>query len=255
MSTEESNTSAMKYFKGHFHDEWTYACKKSTVWWTLGSLLALIIHNITRNAVYYLQPDDPEEFQVLRDLGFEALPDTSDKAWLPEVFFAITFFGGFWVIFAPLFLPFPVLALQLSLRFLVTFLVLSYLRSLAYIVTILPAPADHCNPSDSDYDPPEDAWDVVLFMRPWSGCGDLVFSGHTILLGTAIWFFYKYGRHVFSKGLYTAWLTTILLTGIVTLLAIISAHHHYTVDVIAGVYIVPIWLYLSYVFVPDPFPE
>lgn len=115
-------------------------------------------------------------------------------------------------------------------------------RTLFYLSTSLPAPADHCLPGGLCYRSPSNVYDIFFVFYPKS-CGDLIFSGHVLTTCILTLITQRYAAKILGSGKLevavrgTAW----LLFGALGPL-IIAARNHYTVDVLAGYIITPlIW--------------
>lgn len=84
-------------------------------------------------------------------------------------------------------------------RFTKVLLIAQTLRCIAFLVTSLPGPNYHCRPGAPDYAPPEGWFDVVARQDAFKGCGDLVFSSHTIFLMLCALVIQKYSTHTTFK--------------------------------------------------------
>lgn len=109
-------------------------------------------------------------------------------------------------------------------RYLVILGTLYLLRSPMIALTVLPAPMLYCV---ADYD--ENIWyDTLLLMAQMRvSCGDVFFSGHTIIFASSY--------HVYRT--YSPWplLTTVVgFTSFFGMFSLILATYHYSIDVLAG---------------------
>lgn len=103
------------------------------------------------------------------------------------------------------------------------------LRCLTFLVTLLPPPARHCQ---SAWSPPTTMHQVFNpFVSPRTGCGDEMFSGHT-LHGTLITLM------VCRYFAYRRFLPAIAIVNLTLLaLSLIIFRSHYTADVVAALYV------------------
>lgn len=124
--------------------------------------------------------------------------------------------------------------------------ILRLLRTITFLSTILPAPADHCQPGAGAV-PPETVWDILFTLR--DGCGDLLFSGHMCFAMVLACIMQKYGRYTPLKVF--IWCASCVL-GIM----IVAARKHYSVDVILAAYTVPLVFIALERYFPDmPMPK
>jgi hypothetical protein len=109
------------------------------------------------------------------------------------------------------------------------------IRAITVVLTVLPNPLVECesNPSDNLF---YDALQIFLLKR--TTCGDVFFSGHTIIftLAGAIWT--TYSRNSMMRTL----MTVISFLGMISL---VGSAYHYTVDVMFG-YFVTSWVWAMY---------
>jgi len=180
-----------------------------------------------------------EDQPVLVDLGYKAfafIPES--QQWVPEVFeFSIMFFVVAFTI-SPLFMKRDFYGIHLLNRFLLVTLSALVGRVVAFTVTVLPSPAEHCRAGDPSFDPPTDAYSIFLNINALDGCADLIYSGHT-MFATAFWLMYvHYGKSRVIK-------VVMFIALIAMALMIIAAHHHYSVDVWLALFVTP-WIYLTF---------
>ncbi|GMI21132.1 hypothetical protein TeGR_g6169, partial [Tetraparma gracilis] len=115
------------------------------------------------------------------------------------------------------------------------------LRSITFLSTILPGPADHCQDIDNEHYSPPTQYEVFYRFDASYGCGDLIFSSHFIFTLTC-------------ALLVTHYINIKLITGIAWTLAatlfilVIASHKHYSVDLVVASYTVPlVWhFWLNY---------
>ncbi len=205
------------------------------------------IHKVCTNVAYYLHV----QRQPLRDLGFELFPALPRQA---QVLSEILFFALFLSTLAFMASPFFVRSHShlftgvMVVRFLGVCFFAQILRCITFLVTILPGPNYHCRPQSPDYNPPRAFSD--FFFRPdaFYGCGDLLFSSHTIFVLLCTLTYTKFADGVWIKR--GMWLLVVVF-GIL----VVSARKHYSVDIIVAWYTVPL-LWIAYErFFPEKIPS
>ena len=146
------------------------------------------------------------------------------------------------------------------MRVLIALGIAQILRILSFLGTALPGAATQCrlnfdqecldtlaaNASVSvcavpnpQFDPPESTVDILFRIDAFSGCGDLMFSSHTIYTLTFILTMIKYWYNIYLV-VYT------LVIQLVVAVLIVAARKHYTIDVFTALYVVPmVWFLLE----------
>lgn len=109
------------------------------------------------------------------------------------------------------------------------------LRALTVTLTVLPNPLTQCE-SQPDNDLFYDAY-LLLTMKRVS-CGDVFFSGHSIIftISTAIWT--TYSRATLVNSLFT-------VSAFMGMFSLVASAYHYSIDVIFG-YLVTMWIWNHY---------
>jgi hypothetical protein len=121
--------------------------------------------------------------------------------------------------------------------------VLNLLRTVSFLVTQLPGPAEHCRPGSPTYNPPKTVFERASFQK---GCGDLLFSGHTMTLTTCAMLLDDVLSTASSQSsTWSQWRRRILRAALwlyVLLFAVlvVAARKHYTVDVLVALYTAPL---------------
>jgi len=220
----------------------------------------------------------------LHDMGFALLPDISRSEWaaVSEYLTAVMFATLFGMILHTLICDISPRksAVVLARRYLICVCVLQALRIASFLVTLLPGPAAHCRPLQDTYTEPKGAtptapwsthangakeftyefkdsmyddfyarspqnWkDVMFSMDATTGCGDLMFSSHTIFsMSTVCLVFMNY-----------EWALRIFAVVVQLVLAplIIASRKHYTLDVLTSLYATPLVWFVILKLVPDP---
>jgi len=205
------------------------------------------VHLVATNVAYYMHtPREP-----LHDLGFALLPAlTPIQQLASEVvfWFIVLFTAGFAI--TPFFVAYarPVYTVQMVARFAAVCMYAQALRIITFLVTSLPSPNYHCRPEAPDYNPPRTLLTILNPMEkdPYKGCGDLVFSSHTIFVMLCVMTLMRYAQWLPKK--YPA------VLALVFSVLVIMARKHYTLDVVVALYTVPL-LWLAYEqFRPDSLP-
>lgn len=235
-----------------------YLLLKSNYTWAvvlLGLFIQQILHGIHTNIVFANYEVRP----ILKDVSFSLLPHLQEEYfWVSEaIFYPILFFGVasllrsliVGIIFGS---PPPLKDchnfVTIGKRVLTQLIVCQTLRELSFSFTILPGPANHCqNAMHPDYHKPTSLNDVFFRVNVSHGCGDLIFSSHTIFSLTMC---LAVTRYMHSRlATYLVWTVQFFLLG-----CILASHKHYTVDVVVACYTVPLVWYLLQVVMKDPPP-
>ena len=98
------------------------------------------------------------------------------------------------------------------------------LRACTVVITVLPNPLLECQ-SEPHPDLMYDAF--LLFSARRVSCGDVFFSGHTIIFTTAILVWTTYSRSYALR-------TLAVLIGLAGMVSLIASAYHYTIDVLVG---------------------
>lgn len=184
-----------------------------------------------RLAFYLYKPTD----YILYDIGFEVVPELEDARIFSELCVAIlhgllalecifTFYDNF------------TSCVNLIRRYLMLSSIGHIIRSFTFVVTLLPGPAKHCNPSSPNFHPvlafkdifwSSDSWDSVFY-----NCGDLIFSGHVLHMVIGVCCIIYYHRKYFNNNR-MCWIIPLIP---IQIFFILSSRQHYTVDCIVGLY-------------------
>lgn len=211
----------------------------SNTWYYFVTITGIMVflHNILTNGVYFLHKPG----ERLLDIGFYMVPE------IPWLFSASDYLCNL-IIFAFLaFLTCPFFILPnrkpkpnrqffttaILLRFALSACTCVLLRCLSFLVTILPSPAKHCLPNSNLYNPPNGILEIMTRMDFFTGCGDLIFSSHTLLVLNVALTVHHYCE--FKAVKIFVWSLVALMMPL-----IISGRHHYTVDIVIASYVVPL---------------
>ncbi|POM58476.1 Transmembrane protein [Phytophthora palmivora] len=222
-------------------------------------------HAIFHNLAYYIQGHylSTEQRFTLYDLGYELMPEIHGFAsHLSDILVFAAIFGPaiILVLTIPLFRQEPgrprYLVIVLK-RCLLQLSICLIFRCISFLVTALPSPADHCelkfddaclaaNPNDPvpcvipnpEFNPPTvSEWFTRLDSL--NGCGDLMFSSHTIYTVSLILTMWKYWPNKYG-------ITIMVSMQIAIAFLIVASRKHYTLDVFSALYIVPLfWVTLE----------
>jgi hypothetical protein len=132
-------------------------------------------------------------------------------------------------------------------RYFKVLIVAQTLRMCCFLLTSLPGPNYHCRPGSLDYSPPKTAYDIFGRQDAFTGCGDLVFSSHTIFATLCALTLYKYCE---SKFVRHGVPFLVLLFGI----AVVSARKHYSLDIVVAWYTVTLLWLAADRYWPDSLP-
>ena len=222
--------------------------KRSWIWIVFGVITGLW-HNVASNIAYYVHtPQEP-----LWDIGFHIFPEYEPIEDVTEIMLILCLTGTGLFTLLPSFMNNPkhITSMLIVVRICQISGFTGILRTISFLSTSLPSPSHHCRPESTDYFPPSDASEIMSRMDPISGCGDLIFSGHTsnTLLMTLTVSHYSY----FLLPRWWKWITFGLCVPFVITMAsfIIIAQNHYTVDVVVALYTVP----LLYSFLCNVLPD
>ena len=218
------------------------------------ALVFQYVHNVATNFVYYLHvpADEP-----LRDLGFELLPALEEEAeqFVSEIIFIILIA----IIVSFVLYPFiergnderakPRFSVVMATRYARVLVMAQSLRIISFLATILPSPNYHCRTGSEEYNPPASAAEVFSRVDASFGCGDLIFSSHTIFVTLGALLINHYSKNRYLKAL--VWSLVVALGFLV-----VAARKHYTVDVVVAWYTCPLlWFYCSKTFKDDVLPN
>jgi hypothetical protein len=238
----------------------------------VGILFAAVmqfIHNLCHNYVYYLAwkynvyggPDNQ-----LTDMGFIGLEDTMRMDFAPNfclyLVAAISIALGFSIFFTRKLISNPSVHIaQMAWRACMVTCITIPLRCISFLVTILPAPADHCSPDL--WSPPETAYEIFTWFDVGGSCSDLIFSSH-MMYGLIATLTITHYTIMGLRGMPSTQLERSIKYSIVggawfivfyEGLAIIRQRVHYSIDVFTAGYVVPLVWLAFYHFVPmDPVP-
>lgn len=215
---------------------------------------------------------------VLDDLGYSLFPDlSSSAAALNANEYLATLIQGMTTAFlvVPYIISFQNRArphlMAIWLRLLRALASVHLLRTLTYMATSIPGPANHCQSirwtSKHGAQGSEEIGHahvltlVQIFLDTYnlthnSNCGDLIFSGHTVNAMTNVMTLHFYVWRTMPPWLARVICAIAWLAFFVQIFLVLSSHNHYAVDTVVGLYTAPLnfmlWVYL---FPDDPTPD
>ena len=210
------------------------------------------LHNVAHNYVYFLAGrygvyGGPSAQLV--DLGFKALqPSIAHLSFLPSngCLYALAL-----VCLATLLSPLrksSAYFVQIIWRALLVCSITIILRCVSFLLTILPSPAPQCE--KALFDPPSSTVEIFFKFDTENGCSDLIFSSHMMygLLATCVVVHYV--------DRYQSLLAALCLSlNIAEGFCIVAQERHYSIDVWASFYAVPLtWIAFLHFLPNDPPP-
>eukprot|EP00560_Eucampia_antarctica_P006948 CAMPEP_0197824798 /NCGR_PEP_ID=MMETSP1437-20131217/2007_1 /TAXON_ID=49252 ORGANISM="Eucampia antarctica, Strain CCMP1452" /NCGR_SAMPLE_ID=MMETSP1437 /ASSEMBLY_ACC=CAM_ASM_001096 /LENGTH=284 /DNA_ID=CAMNT_0043424569 /DNA_START=371 /DNA_END=1225 /DNA_ORIENTATION=+ len=147
----------------------------------------------------------------------------------------------------------PLYASMILRRVLMTLVACQTLRIISFLITTLPGASRQClysvpddltskqmvegaaDPSGnpSGWAPPTSIYDILFRLDTTNGCGDLMFSSHTIFSMTFVCVTFKYFNWVYLKRIMVA-------LQVVIVPFILAARKHYSVDIFTALYVTPL---------------
>lgn len=207
----------------------------------------------------------------LRDVAFDVLPALDGEYWIVSEYIAYAIVGtAISCIVGTLVVKWnaphgrPIYAIQINRRMGMVWIVCMTLRMISFLVTTLPGASRQCRyalpagltseemlngpaPDEGNpvgWAPPTDLHDVLFRVDASNGCGDLMFSSHTIYTMTFVCVVYKYFNFKWLKRL-------MVLLQIAIVPFILAARKHYTVDVFTALYVTPLVFEILWTRFPD----
>mmetsp|Transcript_2458 Transcript_2458/g.5631 ORF Transcript_2458/g.5631 Transcript_2458/m.5631 type:complete len:322 (-) Transcript_2458:234-1199(-) len=245
-------------FKWRLHEElyllrqqWIYIARNFVVLFYLTPVLFM-------NLAFYRYPEDLAN-KRLPDLGHVAIPemnsDATDSGLVELPMYVVSLATA--VMCLSLFVnntsagtrnPKPNLV-NVVLRTSTVIALGQTMRGGMYLVTAIPGSADRClKDAHPEQYKPSFSEIFYKFGDVYHNCGDLMFSGHMLLMLSLTMSLYHYGESAFwiSPRRNRALLTIYLLLCVLQTVLILAARHHYTSDVVVAWYISPLlWYYHS----------
>lgn len=232
------------------------------------------VHSIFTNIVYAFEAKLTAAQRVpLNDLGFNILPELSGSWWIASeyIFVGIILFPIFFAL-SNFFIKWrpphqkPLYVALVFKRMLFNVFCCQCLRIVSFMVTTLPGASRQClydiesmnnntvfdlthGPANEAGNPegwaPPDNWHDILFrVDATNGCGDLMFSSHTIFTMTFVCTLCKYCN-------WRSIQVCMIFLQILIVPFILAAHKHYSVDVFTALYVTPLVFEIIWMRFPD----
>lgn len=229
-------------------------------------------HSAATNLAYYYHAQLTAAQRVpLQDAMFAALPTLNGAWWMASEYLVygmiITTVA---LIVSILFIRWnaphrrPLYCIPILRRMLITLVAAQTLRIISFMITTLPGASRQCLydvPEDMErsemmegpahdrgnpegWAPPKDWSDILWRVDATNGCGDLMFSSHTIFTCLFICIVFRYFNWSILK-----W--SMVATQLFAIPFILAAHKHYSVDVFTALYVTPLLFYFFTKQLPD----
>uniref|UniRef100_A0A7S2KAV4 Sphingomyelin synthase-like domain-containing protein n=1 Tax=Leptocylindrus danicus TaxID=163516 RepID=A0A7S2KAV4_9STRA len=232
------------------------------------------VHSVFTNIVYVIEAELTAAQRVpLNDLGFNMLPELNGSWWIASeyifvgiisipIFFAVS---NFFIKWRPPHQK-PLYIVLVFKRILFNVFCCQCLRIVSFMLTTLPGASRQClydidsmnnstvfelthGPANEAGNPegwaPPDNWHDVLFrIDATNGCGDLMFSSHTIFTMTFVCTLCKYCN-------WRSIQTLMISLQVVIIPFILAAHKHYSVDIFTALYVTPLVYEILWIRFPD----
>mmetsp|Transcript_38687 Transcript_38687/g.70929 ORF Transcript_38687/g.70929 Transcript_38687/m.70929 type:complete len:524 (+) Transcript_38687:547-2118(+) len=207
----------------------------------------------------------------LHDIAFDMLPALDGEMWIISEYILWVIVGvSCSCIASNLIVKWnaphgrPIYCVQILRRMGMTLIACQILRMISFLVTTLPGASRQCRYSVPDgltsaemlngpapdegnpsgYAPPKDLNDILFRVDATNGCGDLMFSSHTIYTMTFVCIIFKYFNF--------KWLKLIMALGQIAIVPfILAARKHYSVDVFTALYVTPLVFEILWTRFPD----
>jgi len=158
------------------------------------------------------------------DLLFDIFPDVKLDPMSDVILYILLMSLVFRIIFHPR-------GLSISRRFIVICGCVYFVRSLTLVVTSFPDPQARCQ----DYDASWSLWGAASFS-----CGDMMFSGRTVLLMLVALCWTEYTKSIVVR-------CVIWVVAIAGMLSLIISRSHYTIDILISIFVTAlIWMQYHY---------
>jgi len=207
----------------------------------------------------------------LKDIAFEMLPALDGDMWIISEYILWVILGTvISCMSANLVVKWnaphgrPIYTVQILRRMCITLVCCQVLRMISFLVTTLPGASRQCRytvpdgltsaemlngpaPNEgnpSGYAPPTNLYDILFRFDCTNGCGDLMFSSHTIFTMTFVCIVFKYFDFKFLKFI-------MALAQIAIVPFILAARKHYSVDVFTALYLTPLMFEILWTRRPD----
>lgn len=219
------------------------------------------LHSILTNIAYYYHTQlSAAQRTPLKDIAYEMLPEFKGSWWMVSEYLFLVMIVTFLVsCFSILIIRWnpphgrPLYGVPIMRRFFMTLTCCQVLRCISFLITTLPGASRQCL-----YDVPEDmardelvlgpahdrgnpeGWappitmnDILWRLDATNGCGDLMFSSHTIFTMLFVSIIWRYFDWAFLKY-------GMLAMQLMMIPFILAARKHYSVDIFTALYVTPL---------------
>ncbi|KAL7534694.1 hypothetical protein ACHAXR_009514 [Thalassiosira sp. AJA248-18] len=229
-------------------------------------------HSAVTNVAYWQHAQLNAANRVpLRDVAFDMLPQLDGELWIVSEYILWAILGvSITCIVSNLIVRWnaphgrPIYCMQIVRRMGMTWVVCQTLRMISFLVTTLPGASRQCRyavpdgltsaemlngpaPNEGNpagWAPPTETNDILFRVDATNGCGDLMFSSHTIYTMTFVCVVFKYFNF--------RWLKLIMALGQIAIVPfILAARKHYSVDVFTALYVTPLVFEILWTRFPD----
>lgn len=229
-------------------------------------------HSTVTNVAYWQHAQLNAANRVpLKDIAFEILPQLDGELWIVSEYILYIILGvAMTCIVSNLIVKWnaphgrPIYCMQIVRRMGMTWVICQTLRMISFLVTTLPGASRQCRYTVPDgltsaemlngpapdegnpagYAPPADLNELLYRVDATNGCGDLMFSSHTIYTMTFVCIVFKYFNF--------KWLKLIMAVGQISIVPfILAARKHYSVDVFTALYVTPLVFEILWTRFPD----
>lgn len=235
------------------------------LWRDLGVLFGAVIvqffHSILTNLAYYYHTQLSAAQRVpLKDIAYDVLPVLSGDLWFISEYLVFTMVAIIMISVGSILVvrwnaPHgrPLYCVPIMRRMAIVLSCCAVLRCASFLSTTLPGASRQCfytppegmtakelleGPAHDGgnpelWEPPTTIHEIIWRMDSVGGCGDLMFSSHTIFTMLFVCTIWRYFNWPTLK-----WTVVVLQACIVPF--ILAARKHYTVDVLTALYVVPL---------------
>jgi len=246
------------------------------LWRDLGVLCAGVIcqffHSILTNLAYYYHTQLSAAQRIpLKDIAYDVLPVLSGDWWFVSEYLVFTMVAIIMISVGSILVvrwnaPHgrPLYCIPILRRMAINLTCCVMLRCASFLCTTLPGASRQCfytvpeemtaeellqGPAHDSgnpelWEPPTTIHDIIWRMDSVGGCGDLMFSSHTIFTMLFLCTIWRYFNWPVLK-----WTVVVLQCCIVPF--ILAARKHYTVDVLTALYVVPLVYQVLRMKLPD----
>mmetsp|Transcript_19586 Transcript_19586/g.28373 ORF Transcript_19586/g.28373 Transcript_19586/m.28373 type:complete len:520 (-) Transcript_19586:380-1939(-) len=229
-------------------------------------------HNAMTNLAYYYHTKLSAAQRVpLADMLFDVLPVFNGAWWMISEYIMLAFIAIIAVSIVSILgvrwnAPHgrPMYCISIIRRMLMTLVSCQFLRIVSFMITTLPGPSRQCLyhvPKDltaeemtegpapdagnpSGWNAPSTWNDIIFRLDSTTGCGDLMFSSHTIFTMVFVCVIFKYFNWTFMKRV-------MIFLQITIVPFIVASHKHYSVDVFTALYVTPLVFEILWTRFPD----